>query len=287
MAENPSVFDLLRPPVWHGGVIVSSPHSGRDYPQWALAESRLSLAELRSSEDAFVDHFVRPAQVAGAVALIARVPRSIVDLNRGPDELDPLVIRNLRKKALNPRVIAGLGVIPRVVSGGRVIRNEPLTEGQAQARVDAFWRPYHAALRALIDEAMARFGGALVIDMHSMPRDALSSCAPPRPEIVIGDRHGRSAAPDVVRSVSRCFAQEGFRLLRNTPFAGAYIAQAYGRPLRNIHVMQVEIDRSLYMNERLIQPLLGFDGFTARMARIMQRLARLSPSGSALPIVAE
>lgn len=287
MAEDPSVFDLLRPAVWHGGVIVSSPHSGRDYPQWALAESRLSLDELRSSEDAFVDHFVRPAQAAGAVVLTARVPRSIVDLNRGPDELDPLVIRNLRKKTLNPRVIAGLGVIPRVVSGGRVIRTGTMTEDEAQARVDAFWRPYHAALRSLIDEAMARFGGAIVIDMHSMPRDALSDCGTPRPEIVIGDRHGRSAAPEVTRTVSRCFALEGFGLLRNIPFSGAYIAQTYGRPLRNIHVMQVEIDRSLYMNEMLIQPLPGFDRFTARMTRIMQRLARLSPSGRPLPVVAE
>lgn len=287
MAEKPPVFDLLRPAVWNSGVVISSPHSGCDYPPWVLAESRLSLQSLRSSEDAFVDRLVRPAQAAGAVVLTARVPRSVVDLNRSPDELDALVVRNLQRKSLSPRVMAGLGVIPRVVAGGQAIRRTTLTEDEARARLDLFWRPYHNALSGLLAEAVRRFGGALLIDFHSMPHEALIDLDAPLPDVVVGDRNGISASPGVVSDLCEIFTDEGFHVARNLPFAGAYITQAYGRPSQNIHVMQVEIDRSLYMNEQRIEPLPGFDLFAARMARIMRRLARLRPPGFALPIIAE
>lgn len=271
-------FDLIRPVRWKSGVIVASPHSGNDYPEWFVSESRLGRHALRSSEDAFVDRLIASAPLAGAVMLASRVPRSLVDLNRSPDDIDPQVVHGARTPALNPRTLAGLGVIPRVVGGGRSILRAPLSLKEAQRRISEYWQPYHDSLRGLIEEARAEFGGAILIDMHSMPHDSMSGLAGPRPHMVLGDRHGSSASGRVLAETEAAFAAQGFATRRNSPFAGAYMVSAYGRPAQNVHVVQVEIDRSLYMNEARISPLPDFDVFAGRIAQAIERLAQISAS---------
>lgn len=279
--------EVLRPALWHSGVIFASPHSGRDYPDWFRRESRLTLTALRSSEDAFMDRLIAPAVDAGAVVLNARVPRSLIDVNRGPEDLDPLVVRDTPMRPLNPRTMAGLGVIPRVVSQGRQIRDAAIDRAEAMRRIDDYWRPYHAALRGLIDEALDRFGQAILIDMHSMPSEALTHLLAPRPQVVLGDRHGVSAARWVSDAVAAAFEAEGLSLRRNSPFAGAYVAAAYGRPQQDVHVVQVELVRSLYMNEVEILPHDGFDACAERIGRIVTRLADLGAQPDSTPIAAE
>lgn len=281
------LFELVRPDCWAGGVIFASPHSGRDYPEWFLSESVLDPHVLRSSEDAFIDRLIAPAVAAGAVTLVARVPRCIVDLNRGADELDPAVVQGAGATSPDPRIRSGLGVIPRVVAQGRVIRRGKLTSAEAARRIDRFWRPYHATLGALMDEAVARHGRAILIDVHSMPREALSHLQGPRPDIVLGDRNGASAAPAVSDGVHRALAAAGFSVRRNSPFAGAHVAAAYGRPQRARHVVQIEIDRSLYMDEATIRPHSGYAGLAARLARVFAALARMRDAGDGLPMAAE
>ncbi len=287
MTDKDQTFDLIRPPHWRSGVIFASPHSGRVYPDWFLAESRLDPLLLRSSEDAFVDRLIAPALGHGAVLMTARVPRCVVDLNRGPDEIDPLVVSGVAPAALNPRIMAGLGVIPRVVSQGRAIYDRPIPRAEAERRIEHFWRPYHKALSGLIDEAVARFGGAVLIDMHSMPRDALAHLPRPRPEFVLGDRNGGSASARITTEAAAAIQAEGFRLRRNSPFSGAYIAETYGRPRQNVHVVQLELDRSLYMNERMVEPRVDFGAFAARFDRILKQLANLRPDACETAIAAE
>lgn len=287
MTDKDQTFDLTRPPHWRSGVIFASPHSGRVYPDWFLAESRLDPLLLRSSEDAFVDRLIASALGHGAVLMTARVPRCVVDLNRGPDEIDPLVVSGVAPAALNPRIMAGLGVIPRVVSQGRAIYDRPIPRAEAERRIDRFWRPYHHALSGLIDEAVARFGGAVLIDMHSMPRDALAHLPRPRPEFVLGDRNGGSASARIATEAAAAIQAEGFRLRRNSPFSGAYIAETYGRPRLNVHVLQLELDRSLYMNERMVEPRVDFGAFAARFDRILKQLANLRPDACDTAIAAE
>lgn len=285
-ADEP-VFDIMRPKEWQNGVIFASPHSGRCYPDWFLPMTRLTPLHLRSSEDAFVDRLVTPAVGCGAVVLTSRVPRSVIDLNRSPEDIDPLIVEGARPGRLNPRTMAGLGVIPRVVSQGRAIYDRPISHDDAMARIRMFWHPYHQALSALIEEARARFGGALLIDTHSMPRDALAHLPVPRPEIVLGDCNGASASARITRDASEVILGAGFRLRRNSPFSGAYIAATYGRPDRNVHVLQLEMDRSLYMDERRIEPRPDFDLFALRFGRLVARLAAIAPDGPRLSVAAE
>lgn len=280
MSETATAFTVTRPQHWQSGVIFGSPHSGRIYPDWFLESSRLPLTLLRSSEDAFVDQMIACAPEMGAATLSAGYPRALVDLNRGADEIDPLVVRGTPRAPLNQRTMAGLGVIPRVVSQGRAIHHAPMSQFEAERRLNAFWRPYHAALRGLIDEARARFGQAVLIDMHSMPHDALNHLTQPRPDIVLGNRHGASASARVTDAIAGACEAEGWRVRRNSPFSGAYIAATYGQPARNIHVVQLEIDRRLYMDEATISKRPDFDDFAARISRVIRALSSLDCGGA-------
>jgi len=276
MSDAP--YRLIRPATRLTSVVFASPHSGRAYPASFLARSVLDKRTIRTSEDAFVDELLRAAPLAGAPLLAATAPRAYLDLNRAADELDPALIENVRLAAHNPRINSGLGVIPRVVAGGRAIYRGKLTLAEAMERIDAVWRPYHERLAALLGESQALFGEAILIDVHSMPREAIDSMGGRgrrRPEIVLGDRFGLTAAPGIMDRIEAAFADEGLSVVRNTPFAGAYVAQTYGRPAASRHAIQVEIDRSLYMNEAEIRPHAGFAPFCRLMDRVIGRIAEI------------
>lgn len=269
-------FVLRNPASRTTSVVFASPHSGRNYPDSFLQQAILNEREVRSSEDAFVDDLFGAAPEHGAPLLLSQAPRAYLDLNRGPDELDPAVIEGVRRVAHNPRIASGLGVIPRVVSNGRAIYRGKLTLAEAHARITNVWRPYHDTLQMLMDDAHRSFGEAILVDCHSMPHEALENVGPPgaaRPDVVLGDRFGAAAASSVVEQIEAAFASAGFKVARNMPFAGAYICQNYGRPSRRHHAVQVEIDRSIYMNEATIKPNANLKAFKAVLDGVIAEIA--------------
>ena len=269
-------------------VVFSSPHSGRDYGPAFVAQSALDAHTLRSSEDAFVDELFADAPACGAPLLAARVPRAWIDLNRAYDELDPALIEGVPRGGHNPRISSGLGVIPRVVANGRAIYAGRIGRAEAEARIETAWRPYHATLRSLTDDALARFGEAVLIDCHSMPHEAIEAHARPghpRPEVVLGDRFGAAARRDVMDRIEAAFLSAGFRVARNAPFAGAYITQAYGRPSRNAHAVQIEIDRALYMDEARITRRPDFNAFRDLIGSVVAEIT--GARAARLPLAAE
>jgi N-formylglutamate amidohydrolase len=283
-------YVLTLPDARATSVLFSSPHSGCDYPSEFLARSILDERAIRSSEDAFVDRLFASAPAQGAPLLAARAPRAYLDLNRSSDELDPALIEGVRSVAHNPRVSSGLGVIPRVVANGRTIYRGKIGLDEARARIRDHWVPYHGRLAALIEESIATFGEAILIDCHSMPHEAIESISHPkgfRPDVVLGDRFGASARGDVMDRVEQAFTAAGLRVIRNAPFAGAYTTQHYGRPSRRQHVVQVEIDRALYMDERAIRPHAGFEAFRAVLDGVIAELADMGRPRRTLPLAAE
>jgi N-formylglutamate amidohydrolase len=285
---TPRAFDLKLPKEVTTSVVFASPHSGRDYRPEFLEASILDDLLIRSSEDAFVDHLFQSAPEVGAPLLAARVPRAYIDLNRSEDELDPAVVQDVRRPAHNPRIASGLGVIPRVVANGRAIYSGKIPLREAEHRIATGWHPYHNALRQQLAQAHRRFGRAILIDCHSMPHEAVDCVAKAgqrRPDVVIGDRFGAAADGEIVALIETIFAQAGLNVLRNTPFAGAYVTQQYGRPTRNQHAIQIEIDRSLYMDEAAIKPRADFAEFQALIAGIVGKLADIGRD--TLPLAAE
>jgi N-formylglutamate amidohydrolase len=276
----------MRPPAYHlampvhcgSGVVFASPHSGRDYSDSFLEQSVLDRNLIRSSEDAFVDQLFACAPDHGCAFLHASAPRAFVDLNRNNTELDSAVITGVTKSVYTPRVLSGLGVIPRVVSNSRAIYRGKLTLDEATKRLDQYWRPYHTRLQSLLSAAQASFGQAILIDCHSMPREALDGtfrAGQKRPEIIIGDRFGASASRYIVDGIQDILTQAGFTVSRNMPFAGAYITQHYGRPSQRQHAVQLEIDRSLYMDEATLRPHAGFAQLCDQLDPVVAKLADL------------
>jgi N-formylglutamate deformylase len=269
-------------------VVFASPHSGSTYPPEFLRRSQLDRHAIRSSEDAFVDRLFEGVTELGSPLIAAVAPRAFVDVNRSPDELDPALIEGAPKSAHNPRISSGLGVVPRVVANGRTIYSGKIPLEEARARIAAYWRPYHAALTGLIDESHRLFGQAILIDCHSMPHEAIDGSASSRhrrPDVVIGDRFGAAASPEIVDQIEIALARAGLTVARNTPFAGAYTAQHYGRPSRNQHAIQIEIDRALYMDETTITPGPDFEAFRRRLMGIAAEIVDIGRP--AIPLAAE
>lgn len=273
-----NALELKRASTQQGGVIFASPHSGRNYCDEFLAQTTLTRAEIRSSEDAFVDQLFAEAPNLGAHLLQATMPRAYLDLNRAVTELDPALIHGVRRLTTNPRVASGLGIIPRVVANGRAIYSGKITMAEAQYRIQTVWQPYHSQLQSLMAENMAQVGRAVLIDCHSMPHEAIARSVrggQTIPQIVIGDRFGASASSGLVDHVESAFASAGFDVVRNVPFAGAHIARHFGRPSRGHHVIQIEIDRSLYMDEETLTKHAGFDDLRAQLRPVIAEIANL------------
>lgn len=276
---KPQKYHLHLPETITCGAVFSSPHSGRDYPASFLGKSALDAVAIRSSEDAYVDELFGRVPEYGAPLLAASAPRAYVDLNRGIDELDPAIVDGAPKLAGNPRVASGLGVIPRVVSEGRVVMPDKITMDQAQERLSKYYRPYHAKLREILDTTRSAFGQVLLIDCHSMPREALSNVSSMfgrMPEIILGDRFGSSCNGKFVDEIESMLKTAGFRVGRNSPFAGAHITQAYGRPSSGQHCLQIEIDRSLYLNEKSVTKNDQFEDVQARLTDVAVQICDMT-----------
>jgi N-formylglutamate amidohydrolase len=283
-----AAYDAILPSREDSCVVFASPHSGRDYTWSFLRRSVLNEHAIRSSEDAFVDQLFECAPQFGAAFLKAGAPRAFVDLNRARDELDPALIESVRRIGHNPRIASGLGVIPRVVANGRAIYRGKMTLHEAEERIRDYWEPYHAKLQTLLDTAHARHGQTVLIDCHSMPHEAMDGVARAgmkRPDVVLGDRFGAAASGEVVDRIEAAFASAGFIVTRNAPFAGAYITQAYGKPSKGQHAVQVEIDRSLYMNEKLIRPNGDFETVRTALRGVIEEVAQIGQGR--IPLAAE
>ena len=191
-------FEIVEPADWRAPIIFNSPHSGSVYPPEFLNASRIDLAALRRSEDSFMDELIADLSDRGFPTVRVNFPRSYVDVNREPYELDPRMFTGRLPSFANTRsmrVAGGLGTIPRVVGDGQEIYRERLSVDDALGRIEALYKPYHRALRRLINKAHQAFGTVILVDCHSMPSIGVSRDEPRRPDIVIGDRYGTSCAP--------------------------------------------------------------------------------------------
>ncbi len=149
-----------------------------------------------------MDELIAALSGHGFPTVRVNFPRSYVDVNREPYELDPRMFIGRLPSFANTRsmrVAGGLGTIPRVVGDGQEIYRERLSVDDALGRIEALYKPYHRALRRLINKAHQTFGTVVVVDCHSMPSVGVSRDEPRRPDVVIGDRYGTSCAALLAR----------------------------------------------------------------------------------------
>jgi N-formylglutamate deformylase len=265
---------VVRPERHAVPLVFASPHSGAHYTAEFLKAARLDAVALRRSEDSFVDELFAAAPAHGAPLLAATFPRVFCDANREPWELDPGMFEGPLPSWVNsqsPRVGAGLGTIARVVASGEPVYRHKLRFAEAEDRVRRYWQPYHAALAGLIAETRARFGCCLLLDCHSMPAHPAHGTT--QADFVLGDAHGTACAPRATRLVEEALSAMGYRVRRNDPYAGGYVTRHYGIPRDGVHALQIEIARSLYMDEARVQRAPGMAALTRDLGRLVGILA--------------
>jgi N-formylglutamate amidohydrolase len=259
-AEVPA-FHVLAGPAQLVPFVFSSPHSGRHYPRRFLAMSRLDASTIRRSEDCFVDELFAGAIKVGAPLLAANFPRAYLDVNREPWELDPRMFADPMPAFANirsPRVAGGLGTVPRLVGEGLDIYGTRLPIAEAVERVETVYKPFHDRLRMLLSQTHARFGRAVLVDCHSMPASIRVGEGGARPDFIVGDRFGVSCSAALTEHAISLLVGMGYTVAHNKPYAGGFITEHYGRPMRGLHAMQIEVNRGLYMNERTYERTAGF-----------------------------
>ena len=186
----------------------------------------------------------------GVPVLTARFPRAFVDVNRAPSEIDPVMFTTppaQTARSQSTRVTAGFGVIPKLAAAGRPIYARRLSGHEGQSRLSMCYEPYHVALKGLIGECMELFGIAIVVDWHSMP--SVGASGQELADVVLGNRYGASCDRSVCGAWEEALTENGLGVRRNTPYAGGYVTTTYGQPSDGIHVLQVELNRGLYLDE--------------------------------------
>ncbi|QCI63854.1 N-formylglutamate amidohydrolase [Phreatobacter stygius] len=271
-------FEALEPDVLVAPVVFNSPHSGRVYPARFLQQVRLDLPTLRRSEDTDVDALFEGVVERGMPLLRAHFPRSMVDVNREPYELDPRMFDGRLPTFANTRsmrVAGGLGTVPRVVGEAQEIYARRLPIEEAMVRIDTIYKPYHRTLRRIIAGAHRAFGEALLVDCHSMPSLAPAREDRPRADIVIGDRYGTSCSPVVSDVIETVLRGRGYNVVRNKPYAGGFITEHYGQPQSGTHAVQIEINRAIYMDERSYRRSASFEALRLDLMALADGLMRL------------
>jgi N-formylglutamate amidohydrolase len=252
LAELTPPFTLLRPEEQLSPVVFCSPHSGRIYPKAFLESSRLDAQTLRKSEDCYVDELFEPVVGLGVPLLAARFPRAYLDVNREPYELDPELFTGRVPEFANTqsaRVVGGLGTIARIVADTEEIYRERLPIGVAFERIERLYRPFHSALADLLETTRKRFGIAILIDCHSMPSATPGHAPGGRPHFVLGDRFGASCDAKLTRFTRDILQGAGYDVQVNRPYAGGFITEYYGNPVRGVQSLQLEVNRGLYLDE--------------------------------------
>ncbi|WP_353890856.1 N-formylglutamate amidohydrolase [uncultured Sneathiella sp.] len=256
------------PAEWRIPFVFSSPHSGRNYPKDFIDSARLDCTKLRQSEDFLVDELFSCAPVFGAPLLSADFPRAYCDANREAFELDPLMYKTPLPDYVmttSPRLASGIGTIPKVVGAGQEIYGGKLDFEDARQRINDCYFPYHHALRQLLEAGRKKFGYIYLLDCHSMPTanatrgSSLFRTTYQRPDIILGNRYGTSCGPQLFEEVFTRLEAQGYHVGQNSPYAGGYITAHYGNPEKNIHALQIEINRALYMDQKKLEPTNGFE----------------------------
>jgi N-formylglutamate amidohydrolase len=283
-------FEIISPAVQSMAIVVNVPHAGRVYPESFVAAARLDRLALRRSEDCFVDQLFADAVALGAPLMTAHFPRAFLDVNREPYELDPRMFEGRLPAFANTRsmrVAGGLGSIPRIVGDGQSIYRGRLPVAEGIRRIETIHRPYHRALRGLVERTRLRFGEAVLLDCHSMPSASLGADPAARPDIVLGDRFGTSCAPRLTDIAQAAFEAHGYQVARNRPYAGGFITEHYGQPGSGVHALQIEVNRALYMAEAKLEPHHGFGRLKGDLRGVLAAIGQSFAGEAAWPLAAE
>lgn len=255
-------------------VLLSVPHAGRDYPDSVFSALRLPRTALLRLEDRYADLLTRKVAALGCPVIVAHRARAWIDLNRDESDLDVEMVRGAdraRYPAPGAKQRGGLGLIPRRLSGDGDLWKWPFELDDVEGRITSFHRPYHAVVAEILEQMRRIFGVAILLDLHSMPPIRQSNILP-APQFVVGDRFGKSAASQYAELLTERLRGRGQAVALNHPYSGEYILKRHANPGANVHALQLEVDRSLYLDSALREPGAGLAGTASLIVDLVDAL---------------
>jgi N-formylglutamate amidohydrolase len=271
-----AAFTLIEPEPSPLPVLIAVPHAGRAYPPALVERLRNPAQAALRLEDRCVDLLAREiARATGAALLVAEAPRAMIDLNRAPDDVDWEMFPRAKTDPAHPlsthRARSGLGLIPRRLPGLGELWTRRHERAELEARIAAIHAPYHACLDAVLAGLRARWGAALLVDLHSMPSLPVRHGLPGA-EFVLGDRFGTSCDGSLAAASFAYFAGESRRVAHNRPYAGGYGLERHAAPRAGIHALQLEIDRASYLDSQLAAPGEQFHALATLLEGLVTQL---------------
>jgi len=282
-------YTLVEPKGSLSPIVVDSPHSGRIYP--IDFDFICPLPLLRQAEDAYVDELIGGAAEAGATVIIAEFPRSMIDVNRAENDIDPAAIDGVWPEPLAPdeMTLAGFGLIRRLARNNIPLYRGPLSVAEIKRRIDVYYRPYHECLRHRIAARITQFGSCYLLDVHSMPDRTENGV--PRSDFILGDRDGTSCSTALTKRAQRILEEMGYSVSLNDPYKGREIAQRYGLMSQDTkqaaQALQIEINRKLYMDETSVEKHDGFAQLRDNMTRFFHAFASFATAETSEKLAAE
>jgi N-formylglutamate amidohydrolase len=268
-------FSLIEPTTEETPVLVEIPHAGLHVDAETLALLAAPARSIGRDADLYVDDLYADAAAQGATCLVSHVSRYVVDLNRAESDVDAESVEG------GPTAIrATRGVIWRLTSDGARVLDRPLPPRELERRLERYYRPYHRALASVLERKRARFGFAVVLAAHSMPsagRAGHGDTNVVRADVVPGTRGRRSAARSFIDVVDAHAREAGLSVAHDDPYQGGYTTQYYGRPDLDVHVVQVELARRLYMEEATLTKSAKFEAARRWCGELVARLGRTTP----------
>lgn len=256
-------------------LVLDSPHSGSQYP--ADFGFTCPLSNLRRAEDTYVDELYGAAPSLGATLIGALFPRSYLDPNRAPDDLDPALIYGALPRGLSPRPTTRVGLIRRYARPGMPIYDRRLDAEEVVGRVERYYAPYHRVLEESCDHLHRKFGAVWHINCHSMPsRPRREGRTGEHGDFVLGDRDRTSCDPEFTDFVAGMLRGLGYDVRINEGYKGVEIVRRHGRPRDGRHSLQIEVDRALYMDQRTLEKLPGFERLQADLTRLIEAVGEFA-----------
>ena len=204
---------------------------------------------------------------------MAEFPRSMIDVNRAENDIDPEAIDGVWPTPLAPAemTVSGFGLVRRLCRNGIPLYRAPLTAAEIQRRIDIYYRPYHDCLQKQISARMKQFGVCHLINAHSMP-DRIETAF--RDPILFWATATAPVVPAAfTRRAQKILQDMGYRVVLNNPYKGREIVRRYGLEGQGAQALQIEINRKLYLDEVAIEKHEGFAGLRRDMTALFRQLA--------------
>lgn len=276
IAFSSTACDVTVPFVPHPALVFDSPHSWRSPPMGVRVAA--PEAALLTSWDAFVDELFGHAPAAGATLISARFPRWLIDVNRARDDIDVGMIQGTWPLQAHPthKSRVGMGVLRRYALPGVSVHEAAIPVLTVQNWLNDFYDPYHHELRHHLDAAHRAHSAVWHVNCHSMKSVGNAMNADNgarRVDFVISNNDGKTSSSDFLHTVADLLKVRGFSVGINDPYKGAHLIDAYSDPAMNRHSIQIEVNRSLYMNEKEFEKNDHFCSLQTTLSSVIDELS--------------